>query len=92
MPEKTNSTTADLATQTGILPLRSLQLIGTFTSENTRRALIRHAGGTIATVTVGDALRQSTVIAIDEGSVILNTAQGTRTLRIPAPQQARAAA
>ena len=92
MSDKTNSTTADLATQAGVLPLRSVQLIGTFTSENTRRALLRRAGGDIVTVTVGDRLQPGTVIAIDEGTVIINTPSGTRTLRIPSQPQPRAAA
>ncbi|MEO9573867.1 MAG: hypothetical protein ABJ263_14215 [Tateyamaria sp.] len=92
MSDKTNSTTANLATQKAVLPLRSLQLIGTFTSENARRAFLRHADRKIATVSIGDKLRQGTVIAIDEGAVILNTATGTHTLRIPAPPQPRAAA
>ncbi|MEL6807454.1 MAG: pilus assembly protein PilP [Pseudomonadota bacterium] len=92
MSDTTNSTTASLATQTRVLPMRTLQLIGTFTSENTRHALMRHADGTITTVRVGDTLRRGTVIAIDEGAVILNTANGTRTLRIPARARPRAAA
>ena len=92
MSEKTNSTTAKLATQSGVLPLRSLQLIGTVTSENTRRALLRQADRKITTVSVGDKLRQGTVIAIDEGAVILNTTNGTHTLRILAAPQPRAAA
>ena len=92
MSNKTNKTTADLATQKGALPLGSLQLIGTFTSDNTRRALLRQAGGRVTTVSVGKKLRQGTVIAINEGAVVLNTAQGTQTLRIPEPPQPRAAA
>ncbi|WP_159089204.1 pilus assembly protein PilP [Tateyamaria sp. Alg231-49] len=92
MSEKTNSTTAKLATQSGVLPLRSLQLIGTVTSENTRRALLRQADRKIKTVSVGDKLRQGTVVAIDEGIVILNTTNGTHTLRIPTAPQPRAAA
>ncbi|MFL4470879.1 pilus assembly protein PilP [Tateyamaria armeniaca] len=81
--ETTNATTADLATQRDVIPLRSLQLIGVVGPEEDRRALLRSSGGQIDTVRVGDALRQGTVVAIDDDAVILNAATGSRTLRIP---------
>jgi len=92
MSEITNTTTAKFATQTGALPLHSLQLIGVFGTQEERRALLRSPGGTFETVGMGDQVRQGTVVAIDENSVILSTAAGTRRLTILEPHASRAAA
>ncbi|MEM6372959.1 MAG: hypothetical protein AAF727_09295 [Pseudomonadota bacterium] len=92
MSDTTNQTTAALATQTGVMPRHSLQLIGTAGSEDDRRALLRGAGGAIETVRVGDTVRQGTVVAISDRSLILNTMTGTRTLSIPTGPEPRVAA
>ena len=92
MSDITNPTTANLATQTGLLPLRRLQLIGVAGPEDDRRALLRHANGQIETIRVGDTMRYGTVVAIDDDAVILQTASGTRTLHIPTRPEPRAAA
>ncbi|WP_299725234.1 pilus assembly protein PilP [uncultured Tateyamaria sp.] len=89
----TNATTAELATQTGALPLNSLQLIGVAGTEDNRRALLRAGNGSIQTVQVGDNLRQGTVVAIADDAVILSSATGSRQLRMPqAPEAPRVAA
>lgn len=83
MAEKTNATTADLATQNGVLPLRNLQLLGVVGTESSRRALLRTAGGQTRMVRVGDTFRQGTVIAIGEDRVVLAGGVGQRTLTLP---------
>lgn len=83
MAEKTNATTADLATQNGVLPLRNLQLLGVVGTETSRRALLRMAGGQTRMVRVGDTFRQGTVIAIGEDRVVLAGGIGQRTLTLP---------
>ena len=90
MTEETNDITADLATQRGALPLRNLQLIGIAGTEEAPRALLRTAGGQTRLVSVGDSLRQGTVIAIGADRVVLNGGLGQRTLTLP--DQPRAAA
>ncbi|MEM8654493.1 MAG: hypothetical protein AAGF36_07080 [Pseudomonadota bacterium] len=90
MTEKTNETTADLATQRGVLPLRQLQLLGVAGPEDKRRALLRTAGGQTRLVQVGDSLRQGTVVAIGEDQVVLNGGLGQRTLTLPDPSKAAA--
>ena len=92
MTEPTNAITSKMATQRGVLPLRSLQLIGVVGPDDGRRALLRSAGGTIRTVRVGDQLRQGRVVAIDVDAVILSTGTGTRRLTIPAAPAPRVAA
>lgn len=92
MSETTNPTTAKLATESGVLPLRSLQLIGVVGTEENRRALLRNAGGQIETVRVGDKTRQGRVAAIDDDAVILAGSTGSRILRMPAPTPAPRAA
>ena len=83
MVEKTNATTADLATQNGVLPLRNLQLLGVVGTETSRRALLRTAGGQTRMVRVGDTFRQGTVIARGEDRVVLAGGVGQRTLTLP---------
>jgi len=90
MSESTNTTTAKFATQISALPLHSLQLIGVFGTQEERHALLRSAGGTFETVGVGDPVRQGTVVAIDENSVILSTGSGTRRLTMPKAPKAPA--
>lgn len=83
MTKKTNSITADLATQRGALPLRNLQLLGVAGTEDKRRALLRTAGGQTQLVQVGDRLRQGTVVAIGDDRIVLNGGMGQRTLTLP---------
>lgn len=90
MTEKTNETTADLATQRGALPLRTLQLIGIAGPEDAPRALLRTSAGQTRLVQVGDTLRQGTIIAIGADRIVLNGGLGQRTLTLPAPPRAAA--
>lgn len=90
--ETTNAATARLATQTGVLPLRSLQLIGVTGPADNRRALLRTAGGQIQAVRTGDQLRQGRVVAISDSAVLLDAATGPRRLHMPTSSRPRAAA
>lgn len=92
MSDPTNPITSNTATKRGVLPLRSLQLIGVVGTDDARRALLRTAGGRIQTVQVGDTLRQGQVIAIDVDAVILSTGGETRRLTIPSASAPRVAA
>ena len=92
MSEPTNPITSNTATDRGVLPLRSLQLIGVVGTDDARRALLRTASGRIQTVQVGDTLRQGQVVAIDVDAVILSTGGETRRLTIPSASTPRVAA
>lgn len=83
MSQATNATTADFATQTGLLPLRSLQLIGVAGSEDDRRALLRSSAGEIWQVRVGDSVGRRTVVAMDTEAVILSRNGASETLQMP---------
>lgn len=89
----TNATTAKFATQSELLPMHSLQLIGVAGTEDNRRALLREPNGNIQTVQVGDSLRQGTVVAIDDDAIILSSGTGNRRLKMPTrPEAPRVAA
>lgn len=90
MTKQTNDITADLATQRGALPLRNLQLLGIVGKDDTRRALLRTAGGQTRLAHVGDNLRQGIVVAIGEDQIVLNGGMGQRTLTLPKTPRAAA--
>lgn len=83
MAETTNATTAELATQNGVLPLGNLQLLGVVGTESNRRALLRMAGGQTRMVRVGDTVRHGTVVAIGDDRIVLAGSIGQRTLTLP---------
>lgn len=92
MSTETNPITAEMATRKGALPLNKRSLIGIVGSTDARRALIRHAGGKIETVTVGDTLAPGTITAISEDAVMIDGWRGTTRLTIPEAKAPAAAA
>ncbi|MEL6889205.1 MAG: hypothetical protein AAFO86_10910 [Pseudomonadota bacterium] len=85
MSTNTNAATAAFATERGTLPLRRLTLIGIAGSETARRALLRTPAGEIVSVSVGDAVRQTTVAAISDNALTLASRNSTATvMHLPA--------
>ena len=81
---ETNEATAFHATQRGALPLHRLMLIGVMGTGDTPRALLRTHAGQIRQVSVGDQLRQGTVVAIADDAITLAARNGSTTvMRIP---------
>ena len=81
---ETNEATAFHATQRGALPLRRLALIGVMGTQDAPRALLRTPAGQIRQVSVGDQLRQGTVVAIAENAITLTARNGSTTvMRMP---------
>ncbi|MWD28122.1 hypothetical protein E0K89_011595 [Aquicoccus sp. SCR17] len=58
-------------------------LLGTFGLESDRRALLRLPDGGTAKVKPGDRVGRAIVMAIDDGSLVLNRAGTARRLAIP---------
>lgn len=71
------------ATQTGVLPLSGVVLLGTFTRFRGARALIRTPGGDIAEVTIGDRIGGRHVAAIEDGTLVLMRHGRTDRLTVP---------
>ncbi|WP_420013741.1 hypothetical protein [Tateyamaria sp.] len=92
MSIETNLITADLATIRSALRLNKLALIGIVGTPDERRALIRHAGGDIETLSVGGTLGRGTITAISEDAVMINGTRGPTRLMIPEAQRPAAAA
>lgn len=79
----TPAETAKAATIANALDSRQTTLIGTVTRPETRFALIRHPGGRISRLSVGDPLDGATVTAIDDGTLLLSRKGITETLTLP---------
>lgn len=58
-------------------------LLGTFGTDGDRRALLRLPDGKVAKVAKGDRLGREIVLAIDDGSMVLNRGGKARRLAIP---------
>ncbi|QYX58578.1 amidophosphoribosyltransferase [Roseovarius sp. SCSIO 43702] len=58
------------ATRRGALPTNALTLVGTFVKTRPE-ALIRHRSGQIEKVTLGDTVARQTVVAINDGLLVL---------------------
>jgi formate-dependent nitrite reductase membrane component NrfD len=75
---------ARTATQTGMLELNRLSLIGVYGKTGAMRALVRSAGGKIRRVAPGERLRLGVVVVgIDENGLMLQ--KGSRTVRLGFP-------
>lgn len=59
-------------------------LLGTMVKRDGAKALVRYSNGSIASVTTGDRLGAGTVVAIEDGMLMLATAGGaTKRLEVP---------
>ncbi|MCB1342803.1 MAG: hypothetical protein KDK24_17385 [Pseudooceanicola sp.] len=74
---------ATIATEKAALNLRETALLGTLTGANDRKALIRHPGGRIDKVSLGDRVAGATVTAIGDGELHLTRNGQTKTLTLP---------
>lgn len=81
---RTPGNVAKLATRRGTRTRRGLLLLGLFGPKNNPSALIRDGGGSIHTVTRGQAIDAGLVIGIDETGVILQKNGRNRRLDLPA--------
>jgi len=79
----TTPTVVDAATQEEALPLSGLSLIGTVLSPKGARAFLRRSIGGVKQVQTGDRVSGYTIVAINEGSVILAKGEDSQTLGIP---------
>lgn len=77
-------TPAEAATTKAALPLDQTALVGTLIRPDNRIALVRHPGGRIERLSVGDRLNGGTVTAIGEGELHLATAGKAVVYRLPA--------
>lgn len=82
-PTPDTSRAEALATQSGLLPMRELSLIGTMGTDTTRYALIRLPGGAIEKVGVGDTLRGKRVDAIEPERLYLSRGGEQTVLEMP---------
>ncbi len=57
-------------------------LLGTVIKPDEVKALIRYSSGKIANVTIGDRVGRGTVVAIEDGVVMLSLNGGTRKLTL----------
>ena len=83
MSTETNATTAHHATETEMLPLTRVHLIGIAGANGAHRALLRRRNGEVNVVVLGDETAFGTVVAIDASTVVLSGNTGTRILRMP---------
>ena len=61
----------------------AVTLLGTFGAENDPHALLKLRGGKTTTVSRGDRVNGETVVAIEEGRMILVHGTRTETLEMP---------
>ncbi len=71
------------ATETDVLPLSQMTLIGTIGTDTLRRALIRLPGGRIQRVKVGDTLRGRRIDAIEPDRLLMSRAGQQTILAMP---------
>ena len=71
------------ATRENALPQSWVTLLGTVIKPDEAKALVRYSSGRIASVTAGDRLGRGTVIAIDDGTLMLALSGETRKLTLP---------
>ncbi len=83
MTETVTTVVADAATLPDMLETDRLALIGTMTSANGPRALLRNGIGRIRVVNIGDTLFAGRVIAIDDTRVVLSGLDGEHVLELP---------
>ncbi len=79
----TTSKAQAAATETALLPLHEIALLGTFERKDSVHALIRTKRGAVAHVTLGDRVERREVVAIQSGRVILSRNGRTETLEMP---------
>jgi len=75
--------TLQAATQEGILPRRGMTLLGTFVRDVSPMALVRVRPGDVRTVSLGDQLGTSIVMAIESGALYLAQNGVSRRLTLP---------
>lgn len=78
-----NSKAEALATETGVLDLYSVSLIGTTGAEDSRRALVRMPSGRIDTLMVGDMLRGRRIDAIEPARLLMSRNGDQSVLDMP---------
>ena len=71
------------ATREGAMKQAWATLLGTVIKPDTVRALVRFSSGKIRTVTLGDKIGRGTVMAIEDGIVVLALDGDTRKLAVP---------
>ena len=74
---------ARLATVPDGVKLDELALIGTFGTDDARRAMVRHASGRIETVKPGERVAGSKVVGISSDKIVLKSGSRTRELAMP---------
>lgn len=79
-----NEDVAQTATEKGKIRLDSLSLIGVFGTETSRHALLRHPGGRVEKVRMGERVGPSKVVAISRDTVFLSSGSKTSKLELPA--------
>lgn len=80
-PTATN--VANEATESRVLPLREISLIGVYGKSGDRRALVRLASGRYVKIEVGDRLERGTITAIDETKVYYSRNGQSYVLELP---------
>lgn len=79
---KTPLPTQRAATRADVLPLDDLSLLGTFDDGENQRALLRRSTGRVMRVTVGRRIGEETLVAIDDGSIVLANGSTSRRLHV----------
>jgi hypothetical protein len=74
---------ANAATESNVLPLREISLIGVYGSQGDRRALVRLASGRYVKIEVGDRLERGQVTAIDTDKVYYSRNGQSYVLEMP---------
>ncbi|PTX55610.1 hypothetical protein C8N43_0249 [Litoreibacter ponti] len=82
--------TLKIATLNDVLPLDALALVGTVETPTETRSLLRHRGGRIEMVKVGDRIGGREVVAIETAALILAREGQTERLEIPARERGAA--
>lgn len=78
-----NPKVAEAATQKNTIALDALVLLGTFGTEEDRRALVRHATGRVQKVEPGERVGGARVVAIGKDSIHLQSRGRVRKLEMP---------
>lgn len=71
------------ATRENALKHAWVTLLGTVVKPGDARALVRYGNGKIASVTPGDRLGRGTVVAIEDGTLMLALSGEVRKLTVP---------
>ena len=79
----TATTAANAATESNVLPLREISLIGVYGTQGNRRALVRLASGRYIKIEVGDRLERGQVTAIDTDKVYYSRNGQSYVLEMP---------